>query len=189
MVGVAAAAPATYLAELFDADSATATGKELTAMTIYSWSKLYHTPATTLVEPGAMGPFEQMAHDCIESVAEYQAITDAEKPLQTEKFLKADPTETEPWRGVMLRNTPGQAPAGAPVLIAQGTADTTVRPRSLRGASLQAGSAARPHVAQRGQPHLRGERQRKTDARLDRRPLQRRARAVELPLGPWPANS
>ena len=28
----------------------------------------------------------------------------------------------------MLRNTPGQAPAGAPVLIAQGTADTTVRP-------------------------------------------------------------
>ena len=48
---------------------------------------------------------------------------------------------------------------------------------------------ARPHVAQRGQPHLRGERQRKTDARLDRRPLQRRARAVEPPLGPWPANS
>jgi predicted esterase len=29
---------------------------------------------------------------------------------------------------VMLRNTPGQAPAGAPVLIAQGTADTTVHP-------------------------------------------------------------
>ena len=192
VVGVAAAAPATYLAELFDADKCTATGKELTAMTIYSWSKLYNTPATTLVEPDAMGPFEQMAHDCIESVAEFQAITDAEKPLQTEKFLKADPTETEPWRGVMLRNTPGQAPAGAPVLIAQGTADTTVRPRdhqAVRGASLQAGSAARLHVAQRGQPHLRGERQRKTDARLDRRPLQGRARAVELPLGPWPANS
>jgi acetyl esterase/lipase len=128
LVGVAAAAPATYLAELFDADKETATGKELTAMTIYSWSKLYNTPATTLVEPGAMGPFEQMAHDCIESVAEFKAITDAEKPLQTEKFLKADPTETEPWRGIMLRNTPGQAPAGAPVFIAQGTADTTVHP-------------------------------------------------------------
>jgi pimeloyl-ACP methyl ester carboxylesterase len=128
LVGIAAAAPATYLAELFDADRATPTGKELTAMTIYSWSKLYNTPATSLVEPAAMGPFEQMAHDCIESVAEFQAITDAEKPLQSEKFLKADPTETEPWRGVMLRNTPGQAPAGGPVLIAQGTADTTVHP-------------------------------------------------------------
>jgi dipeptidyl aminopeptidase/acylaminoacyl peptidase len=28
----------------------------------------------------------------------------------------------------MLRNSPGQAPAGAPVFIAQGTADTTVIP-------------------------------------------------------------
>ena len=129
IVGVAAAAPATYLAELFDADSATPTGKELTAMTIYSWSKLYNTPATALVEPDAMGAFEQMAHDCIESVPEFQAITDAEKPLQNIKFLKANPTKTEPWRGIMLRNTPGQAPAGAPVLIAQGTADTTVRPQ------------------------------------------------------------
>jgi len=72
--------------------------------------------------------FEAMAHDCIESVPEFKAITDAEKPLQQQKFLKADPTETEPWRGIMLRNTPGQAPAGAPVFIAQGTADTTVRP-------------------------------------------------------------
>jgi acetyl esterase/lipase len=97
LVGVAAAAPATYLADLFDADKDTATGKELTAMTIYAWSKLYNRPATTLVEPGAMGPFERMAHDCIESVAEFKAITDAEKPLQTEKFLKADPTR--PSRG------------------------------------------------------------------------------------------
>ena len=75
-----------------------------------------------------MGAFETMAHDCIELLPEFEAITDAEKPLQSEKFLKANPTKTEPWRSVMLRNTPGQAPAGAPVLIAQGTADTTVRP-------------------------------------------------------------
>lgn len=128
LVGVAAAAPATYLAELFDADRKTPTGKELTAMALYSWSKLSHTPATTLVEPDAMGAFERMAHDCIESVAEFRAITDAEKPLKSIKFLKANPTEVEPWRGIMLRNTPGQAPAGAPVFIAQGTADTTVPP-------------------------------------------------------------
>ena len=128
LVGVAAAAPATYLAELFDADKATSTGKELTAMTIYSWSKLYNKPATSLVEPAAMGPFQRMAHDCIESLSEFAAIEKAEKPLEQIKFLKADPTETEPWRGIMLRNTPGQSAAGAPVFIAQGTADTTVRP-------------------------------------------------------------
>ena len=36
LVGVAAAAPATYLAELFDADKSSPGGKDLTAMTIYS---------------------------------------------------------------------------------------------------------------------------------------------------------
>ncbi len=128
LVGVAAAAPATYLVELFDAEKSTATGKELTAMTLYSWSKLYNTPASSLVEPAAMAPFQRMAHDCIESLAEFAAIEKAEKPLDRIQFLKADPTEIEPWRGIMQRNTPGQAAAGAPVFIAQGTADTTVRP-------------------------------------------------------------
>ena len=49
-----------------------------------------------------------------------------EKPLQSEKFFKFDPSEVEPWKGIMVRNSPGHAPAGAPVFIAQGTADTTV---------------------------------------------------------------
>ncbi|MGH6735469.1 MAG: alpha/beta fold hydrolase [Methyloceanibacter sp.] len=129
LLGIAAAAPATYLIELFDADSRTSEGKELTAMTIYSWSNLYGTPASTLVEPAAMGAYQAMAHDCIESVAEFAAINDAEKPLQSMRFLKANPTKTEPWRSIMAKNTPGQAPAGAPVFLAQGTADTTVWPR------------------------------------------------------------
>jgi len=97
-------------------------------MALYSWSKLYNDPPTSLVEPSAMGAFEQMAHDCIESVPEFLAIENAEKPLNQVQFLKVDPSETEPWRGIMLRNSPGQVPAGAPVFIAQGTADTTVRP-------------------------------------------------------------
>ena len=128
LVGVAAAAPATYLTELFDADKSSATGKELTAMALYSWSKLYDQPATGLVEPSAMSAFEQLAHDCIESLSEFDTIEKAEKPLNKTQFLKADPTEIEPWRGIMQHNTPGQEAAGAPVFIAQGTADTTVRP-------------------------------------------------------------
>jgi acetyl esterase/lipase len=97
-------------------------------MTIYSWSRLYNIPIANLVDPAAMRPYEAMAHDCIESLAEFSAIEKAEKPLNQVEFLKADPTEIEPWRGIMQKNTPGQAPAGAPVFIAQGTADTTVRP-------------------------------------------------------------
>ncbi len=83
LFGVAAAAPATYLAELFDADKSSSAGKELTAMAIWSWSNLYNDPASSLVEPDAMGVYETMAHDCIESVAEFEALDKAEKPLET----------------------------------------------------------------------------------------------------------
>ena len=83
---------------------------------------------TTIIEPDAVPAFEKTARACIESLAEFEAINKDEQPLQTMQFLKADPSETEPWKGIMLRNTPGQAPAGAPVFLAQGTADTTVRP-------------------------------------------------------------
>ena len=49
-------------------------------------------------------------------------------PLEKEKFLKANPASTPPWAGIMKKNSPGQRPAGAPVFLAQGTADTIVRP-------------------------------------------------------------
>jgi len=55
-----------------------------------------------------------------------------QKPLQAGKMFKSDPTKTEPWKGIMLRNAPGQARAGAPVFIAQGTADKTVDPQVTR---------------------------------------------------------
>ena len=51
LVGVAAAAPATYLVELFDADKSSSAGKDLTAMTISSWSRLENLPVTSIVEP------------------------------------------------------------------------------------------------------------------------------------------
>jgi hypothetical protein len=97
-------------------------------MALYSWSDLYRDPASSLVDAPAMPVFELLARDCIESAAEFAAIENAEKPLNREPFLKADPTEIEPWKSIMQRNTPGKSPAGAPVFIAQGSADTTVRP-------------------------------------------------------------
>ena len=126
LVGVAAAAPATYLVELFDADESTE--QDLLAMTILSWTRLENVPVATLVEPQAMSAFEKTARDCIESVAEFEKIETDESPLKSGQFLKVDPAKTVPWKSIMLRNTPGQAPAGAPVFIAQGTADTTVEP-------------------------------------------------------------
>lgn len=97
-------------------------------MAIWSWSKLYNDPASSLVEANAMNVYKTMAHDCIESVADFLALDKAERPLEKQKFLKANPAKTQPWKGIMQRNTPGQQPAGAPVFLAQGTADTIVRP-------------------------------------------------------------
>jgi alpha-beta hydrolase superfamily lysophospholipase len=126
LVGVAAAAPATYLVELFDADESTS--QDLVAMTVLSWTRLENIPVTSVVEPQAMPAFERTARDCIESVSEFEQIESDEGPLKSGPFLKVDPAKAEPWKGIMLRNSPGQAPAGAPVFIAQGTADTTVHP-------------------------------------------------------------
>jgi len=53
LVGVVAAAPATYLVELFDADKTSSEGKELTAMTVLSWSRLESLPVTTRPAPRA----------------------------------------------------------------------------------------------------------------------------------------
>ena len=128
LVGVAAAAPATYLIETFDADEASAAGKMLTAMAIYSWSNLYGEPASNLVAADALNAYNAIAHDCLNTVSNLLAIFLAERQLEKEQFLKANPAKTRPWEDIMKRNSPGLWPAGAPVFLAQGTADTIVRP-------------------------------------------------------------
>lgn len=127
LVGVAAAAPATYLVELFEDDAKTE--QDLIAMALLSWTRLENVSPATIVEPSVMPAFNATARGCLTSIAQFQALERSEKPLQAERFLKIDPTKTEPWKGIMLRNSPGRARAGAPVFIAQGTADTTVNPQ------------------------------------------------------------
>jgi len=126
LVGVAAAAPATYLVDLFEDDAATE--QDLIAMALLSWSRLLNVSPATIVEPAVMPAFNATARGCLTSIAQFQTIENNEKALQTERFFKSDPSKMEPWKGIMVHNSPGQAPAGAPVFIAQGTADTTVDP-------------------------------------------------------------
>jgi acetyl esterase/lipase len=127
LVGIAAAAPATNLIELFDDDATTE--QDLIAMALLSWATILNVSPATIVEPAVMEAFNKTARGCLTSIAQFQTLEDDVKPLEKGRFLKIDPTKTEPWRGLMVRNSPGQAPAGAPVFIAQGTADTTVEPQ------------------------------------------------------------
>ena len=127
LVGVAAAAPATNLIELFDDDETTE--QDLLAMALLSWARLLNVSPATIVEPPVLPAFNETARGCLTSIAQFETLEKDEKPLQNQKFFKFDPSKTDPWKGLMVRNSPGQAPAGAPIFIAQGTADTTVDPQ------------------------------------------------------------
>ena len=97
-------------------------------MSVLSWTRLKDVPVTSVVEPGDMTAFERTAKDCIELVAEFEKIEKDEFPLTRGQYLKVNPAKAEPWKGIMVDNSPGRSRAGAPVFIAQGTADTTVNP-------------------------------------------------------------
>lgn len=128
LLGVAAAAPATYLSELFAADINEPTGRALTSFALWSWSRIYNVPLDTVLFPEALPAFEKVAAGCIESLNQAVEVAIAAQPLQ-QGFLKVNIIRTEPWKTFIAGNTPGHAPAGMPYFIAQGTADTTVRPR------------------------------------------------------------
>ena len=127
LVGVAAAAPATDLAVLLRDDLATSTGQILTALSLWSWSRVYDDALTRVVAADALPSVGRIAGTCLETWGEaYRAAVDVE--LMPAPFLQGTPFANEPWSGLLATNAPGQARTGAPLFIAQGSADVVVRP-------------------------------------------------------------
>jgi acetyl esterase/lipase len=156
LVGVAAAAPATYLVDLFEADRNTSSGRSLTAMALLSWSRFFKLPLDDIVEPGAYGAFRRLASDCIETIDDFLKEGRDEKKLEKHAFLKADPTTLPAWRGIMDRNTPGRSPSAAPIFLAQGTADQVVRPhitQKFKRAACAHGTRVKLHLM-KGVSHM-----------------------------------
>lgn len=155
LVGVAAAAPATNLVELFKADRESVSGRSLTSMVILSWSRVFGLPLDEIVARRAKPHFEVLASDCIESISDFLKESQDEKVLERE-FLKVDPISDPPLRAIMEQNTPSVLPAGMPVFIAQGTADDLVRPRITRDyvSKLCAGGARVKMHGMQGVGHM-----------------------------------
>jgi acetyl esterase/lipase len=120
LVGVAAAAPATELAILMSDDFKTSGGKNLTAMTLWSWSRVFGAPIDRVVD--------LLADDCIESIFDIVIRRRIERPLEQSFLSVKNIADVEPWRSLALSNTPGALPGGIPVFLAQGTSDDLVRP-------------------------------------------------------------
>jgi acetyl esterase/lipase len=146
LLGVAAAAPATDLATLMTDDLNTTGGRNLTAMTVWSWSRVYGAAANTIVAPAVMPVVDRLAEECIESPFDIWARARTAAPLAQEFLTAKNPADVEPWHSLLARNTPGPLPSALPIFLAQGTADGLVRPQvtaNYMGQLCRAGSRVR----------------------------------------------
>ena len=129
LVGVAAAAPATDLATLLGDDIDSSGGRNLTAMTLWSWSRVFGAPIDRVLDPVALPTVDRLADECIESVYDLILRRRTAAPLAQAFLSVANFYATEPWRTLIANNTPGPLPAQLPLLLAQGSADELVRPQ------------------------------------------------------------
>jgi acetyl esterase/lipase len=129
LVGVAAAAPATDLATLMTDDLNTSGGRNLTAMTVWSWARVYGAPLDSVVAPAAIPTVDRLATECIESLFDIVLREHTSGPLAKEFLTVANPAAIEPWKSLLAQNTPGVLPQTIPVFLAQGSTDGLVRPQ------------------------------------------------------------
>jgi Secretory lipase len=132
LVGVAAAAPATSLVTLMGDDFKSAGGKNLTAMTLWSWSRVYGAPIDKVVVPEALPIVDRLSNECIESIFDILERQRTEKPLEQNFLSVSNIATVEPWRSLAVHNTPGTLSPQIPLFLAQGTTDNIVRPDVTR---------------------------------------------------------
>ncbi len=128
LVGIAAAAPASELAQLFDDDLSTTAGQILTALSLWSWSHVFDASLTSVVQQRAIKPVGEIGAQCVSGFADL--LVDASAYAQIGRgFLKGDPARIVPWSTYLSESTPGNhAGKWPPVFIAQGSDDKIVDP-------------------------------------------------------------
>jgi acetyl esterase/lipase len=128
LVGAATAAPASELAVLLDDDLSTTAGQVLTALSLWSWSRVFDASLASVVLPHAIEPVGEIGEQCVSGFADL--LVDASAVVQIDKgFLKGDPAKIAPWSTYLTESTPGNhAVKWPPVFIAQGSGDTIVDP-------------------------------------------------------------
>ena len=128
LVGVAAAAPATALDTLLRDDANSDGGRNITAMTLWSWHRVFGVPLDGVVEPAAVPVLNRLANSCIETAVELVERKVEGSSLARDFLSVPDISAVEPWGRLLRENIPSSPPRNTPVLIVQGLADTLVRP-------------------------------------------------------------
>jgi len=127
LVGVATAAPATDLESLLRDDFSSAAGRNITAMTLWSWTRVYGIPLDHLDAVDAQPAMNALANECLESPLDFLERRVSQRGLEKQFLMVRDVTQVEPWREILLRNIASPPPAQLPLFIAQDDADTVVR--------------------------------------------------------------
>lgn len=128
LTGIAVAAPATDLGALMRDDQGTGGGNNITAMTLWSWSRYYGASITSVVEPAAIPVIDQLAGECIERWFDVLIRREPTRALMAGFLTVGNLANTEPWKRLLALNTPGVLPPDVPVFVAQGADDRLVRP-------------------------------------------------------------
>ena len=126
--GVAVAAPATALSALMQEDAGTAGGRNVTAMTLWSWSQVYGLSLDSVVLPAAIPDVDRLAGECLESPRDLIVRWRDSAPLSHRFLAVDDVTQVRPWRAILDANIAGLPPSSIPVFVAQGDADLLVPP-------------------------------------------------------------
>jgi acetyl esterase/lipase len=128
LVGVAAAAPATDLAALMSDDLGAGGGNNITAMTVWSWARVYGAPTEKVVTPQAEPVIDRLTKLCIERWFDILTRRGPTQALEKSFLRVGSLAEQEPWRRLLEENSPGPVPPDIPVFLAQGSADRLVWP-------------------------------------------------------------
>jgi acetyl esterase/lipase len=129
LAGVAAASPATDLATLLADDLDTSGGKNITAMTLWSWSRVYGAPLSNVVTPAAVPVINQLAEECIERFFDVFIRRGPSRALDRSFLKVTNVSEVAPWNGLLAANSPGTLSPSIPIFLAQGMKDPLVLPQ------------------------------------------------------------
>lgn len=144
VVGVAAMAPPTDLAQLLERDVNEVDGIVLTALAVDAWSAIYpQADPAAIVHPDARATVEDLGQRCISTTA--QGVADLPEVVALRvRFLSAEPSSVPGWSAVLAENSPSIEPIAVPMLVSQGSADDLVRPDvTTSWVDAQCGAGAR----------------------------------------------
>ncbi len=125
LVGAAATAAPTDLADLLHETIGSIEGRIFTSMTLKSWSLKYAVPIDSLVDSSVADVIAAVGNTCVDDLGGKLDALAAQKPLK-EKFLNYNPVNLPPWSSFLSANSITKLPRGVPFFIAQGGADEVV---------------------------------------------------------------